>query len=292
VIPFTYLEPSTLDEALALLAQYGDEAKLIAGGTGLVNFMKQRLVRPSFVIGLRGLKCLAQVEEAEGIRIGALTTLQSLTTCEPVRRCAPLLAEACDHIATVRIRSMATIGGAMAHADPNLDTPPALMAMDAQIVACSQRGQRTIPTDRFFTSYYQTVLTPDEIVTEILIPKQPAGSGTTFLKFLPATQDDYATVSVAARLVLDGNGIVVDARVALGAAAMVPVRASAVEAVLSGKAAGETTFRAAAPLVLDAIDPIADFRGSAGYKRKMAAVFVRRALAEAFAKATRPVGLN
>ena len=184
---------------------------------------------------------------------------------------------------------MATIGGAMAHADPNLDTPPALMAMDGQIVARSQRGQRTIPTDRFFTGYYETVLAHDEIVTEILIPKQPAGSGTAFLKFLPATQDDYATVSVAARVALNGNGTVAEARVALGAAAMVPVRARAVEAALSGKAADEKTFREAASLVLNAIDPIADFRGSAEYKRKMAVVHVRRALAEAFAKARRPV---
>jgi aerobic carbon-monoxide dehydrogenase medium subunit len=289
VIPFTYLEPSNLDEALALLAQHGDEAKLIAGGTGLVNFMKQRLVRPRFVIGLRALKPLALIEEERGLRIGALATLQSLATCEPVRRSAPLLAEACGHVSTVRIRTMATIGGAMAHADPNLDTPPALMAMDGQIVARSQRGQRTIPTDRFFTGYYETVLAQDEIVTEILIPQQPAGSGTAFLKFLPATQDDYATVSVAARVALNGNGTVAEARVALGAAAMVPVRASAVEAVLSGKAADEKAFREAASLVLNAIDPIADFRGSAEYKQKMAVVHVSRALAEAFAKARRPV---
>jgi aerobic carbon-monoxide dehydrogenase medium subunit len=292
VIPFTYLEPSTLDEALALLAQHGDEAKLIAGGTGLVNFMKQRLVRPRFVIGLRALRPLAQVEEADGLRIGALTTLQSLATGESVRRLAPLLAEACRHVATVRIRSMATIGGAIAHADPNLDAPPALMAMDAQIIAHSQRGQRTIPTDQFFTGYYETTLAQDEIVTEILIPEQPAGSGTAFLKFLPATQDDYATVSVAARLALDGNGIISEPRVALGAAAMVPVRAKAVEAMLSGRAADAATFREAASMVLDAIDPIDDFRGSAEYKRKMAVVHVRRALAEASAKAMRPVGVS
>jgi len=183
---------------------------------------------------------------------------------------------------------MATLGGAMAHADPNLDTPPALIAMDGQIVARSQRGERTIPADRFFTGYYQTVLEPDEIVTEIVIPEQPAGSDAAFLKFLPATQDDYATVSVAARIALDGNGTVAEARVALGASAMVPVRARAVEATLSGKAANETSFREAASLVLDAIDPIADFRGSAEYKRKMAVVHVRRALAEATAKARRP----
>lgn len=288
MIPFTYLEPSSLDEALALLAQHGDDAKVIAGGTGLVNLMKQRLVRPSFVIGLRALKPLAGTTENGELRIGALVTLGTLEASAPVRRKAPLLAEVCGHVATVRIRSMATLGGAMAHADPNLDTPPALIAMDGQIVARSQRGQRTIPADRFFTGYYQTVLEPDEIVTEIVIPEQPAGSGTAFLKFLPATQDDYATVSVAARIALDGNGTVAEARLALGAAATVPVRARAVEAALSGKAANEARFREAASLVLDAIDPIADFRGSAEYKRKMAVVHVRRALAEAAAKARRP----
>jgi aerobic carbon-monoxide dehydrogenase medium subunit len=231
---------------------------------------------------------LAGTTENGELRIGALVTLGTLEASAPVRRKAPLLAEVCGHVATVRIRSMATLGGAMAHADPNLDTPPALIAMDGQIVARSQRGQRTIPADRFFTGYYQTVLEPDEIVTEIVIPEQPAGSGTAFLKFLPATQDDYATVSVAARIALDGNGTVAEARLALGAAATVPVRARAVEAALSGKAANEARFREAASLVLDAIDPIADFRGSAEYKRKMAVVHVRRALAEAAAKARRP----
>ena len=186
VIAFTYLEPSNLDEASALLAHHGDEAKLIAGGTGLVKFMKQRLVRPRFVIGLRALKPLAHIEEERGLRVGALATLQSLATCKLARRSAPLLAEACGYVATVRIRSMATIGGAIAHADPNLDTPPTLMAMDGQIVARSQRGQRTIPSDQFFTGYYETGPAQDEIVTEILIPKQPTGSGTAFLKFLPS----------------------------------------------------------------------------------------------------------
>jgi carbon-monoxide dehydrogenase medium subunit len=287
VTPFTYLEPSSLDEALALLARYGGEAKLIAGGTGLVNLMKQRLVRPGFVIGLRALKPLAGIVEDGDLRIGALATLQSLEGSPAVRRDAPLLAEACRHVATVRVRSMATLGGAVAHADPNLDTPPALMALDAQIVARSRRGQRKIRVDQFFTGFFETVLEPDEMVTEILLPPQPAGSGTAFLKFLPATQDDYATVSVAAQVALGADGAIVTARVALGAAATVPVRATAVEAALAGKTADEKTFRDAAPLVLEAIDPIADFRGSAEYKRKMAIVHVRRALAEAVAHADR-----
>jgi carbon-monoxide dehydrogenase medium subunit len=288
VIPFSYLEPSNLDEALGLLTEHGDAAKLIAGGTGLVNFMKQRLVRPRFVIGLRALRSLADVREDGGLAIGALATLQSLATSQLVRRAAPLLAEACAHVATVRIRCMATIGGAMAHADPNLDTPPALIAMDGRIVAHSPRGERTIPSDGFFTGYYTSVLAPDEIVTGIVIPRQPAGSGTAFCKFLPATQDDYATVSVAARVALNGDDAITEARIALGAAAMVPVRARAVEAALAGKAADDAAIREAASLVMEAIDPIADFRGSAEYKRKMAVVHVRRALAEAVARARPP----
>lgn len=289
MIPFTYLEPSSLDEALGLLARYGSEAKLIAGGTGLVNLMKQRLVRPDFVIGLRALKPLGEIVEDGGLSIGALATLQSLGTSTAVRRKAPLLADACHHVATVRVRSMATIGGAMAHADPNLDTPPALIALDAQIVARTQRAKRDIPADQFFTGYYETVLQPDEIVTDIVIPEQPAGSGTAFLKFLPATQDDYATVSVATRIALNGNGTIADARVALGAAAVVPIRAATVEAALRGRAADDKIFRDVARLALDAVDPIADFRGSVEYKRKMAVVHVHRALAEAAGKAKRPV---
>lgn len=286
--PFTYLEPASLDEALALLAQHGDEAKLIAGGTGLVNMMKQRLVRPEFVIGLRALKPLAEIDENGGLRIGALTTLRSLEDSAAVRRAAPLLAAACHHVATVRVRSMATLGGAVAHADPNLDTPPALIALDAQIVARSRRGERKIPADRFFTGYFETVLAPDEIVTELLIPAQPAGNGTAFLKFLPATHDDYATVSVAVRLTLRADGVIADARVALGASATVPVRATAVEAALVGKTSDETTFRDSAALVVRSIDPIADFRGSAEYKRKMAVVHVGRALTQATSRAHGP----
>jgi aerobic carbon-monoxide dehydrogenase medium subunit len=180
---------------------------------------------------------------------------------------------------------MATLGGAVAHADPNLDTPPALIALDAQIAARSQGGERKIAADQFFTGYYETVLKPDEIVAEILVPKQPAGSGTAFLKFLPATHDDYATVSVAVRVALGVDGAIAEARVALGAAATVPVRAIAVEAGLAGKTADEATFREVAPLVLRSIDPIADFRGSTEYKRKMAVVHVSRALTQAASRA-------
>lgn len=284
MISFTYLEPTSLDEALAAVAQHGEEARPIAGGTALVNLMKQRLVQPAYLIGLRRLGGLDAVSYNGGLRIGALCTLRAIETSLLVRDHAALLTEACRQVATIRIRSMATIGGALAHADPNQDTPAALIALDASVTLRSHQRVREIATGDFFTGYYETVVQPDELVTEIAIPPQPAGSGSAYIKFLPQTHDDYATVAVAARVTLR-SGAITDARVALGAAASTPLRAKAVENALRGNSPKPGILQEAAALVADTVDPIADFRGSAGYKRDMAVVFTRRALAAAVARA-------
>lgn len=285
MIPFTYLEPKTLEEALDLLARHGDDAKLVAGGTGLINLMKMRLVQPSLLVGLRALDQLKGVAIEGSLRIGALTTIRQLETSALVRRNLPLLADACHHVATVRVRSMATLGGAVSHADPHLDTPPALIALDAQIRICSRRGERVVSADAFFTGYFETVLQADEIVTEILVPIPPEWHGASFVKFLPATHDDYATVSVAARILLGADGTIAEAGVALGAAGSIPIKARSVERALRGASPNAMTFEQAAELVVDDIDPIEDFRGSAEFKRDMAAVHVRRALEQAFSRA-------
>jgi carbon-monoxide dehydrogenase medium subunit len=285
MIAFTYLQPASLDEALALLAQHGDEAKVIAGGTGLVNLMKMNLAQPAKVIGLKALRPLAGIQAGDGLRIGALTTLRELEDSPIVRRDAALLSEACRHVATIRVRDMATLGGAMAHADPHLDTPPALIALGASIRTQSQAGTREIAVEDFFTGYFESVLAPDELVTEILIPAQPAGAGTAFLKFLPATHDDYATVSVAARVTLAAGGAIADARVALGASGLTPVRARKVEAALRGLVPDEMRLAEVAALVGGEVEPISDIRGSAEYKRSMAIVHVRRALMQAVSRA-------
>jgi carbon-monoxide dehydrogenase medium subunit len=187
-------------------------------------------------------------------------------------------------VASIRIRTVATLGGALAHADPNQDPPPSLMVLDARVCVRSSRGQREIGIDDFFVDYYETVLEPDEMVTAVIVPRPPANSGASFLKFLPQTQDDYATVAVAARLTLDDDRIG-QARVALGAAAATPLRATTVEAALQGQPPTPDVIRAAAALVAEAVDPSDDFRGSADYKRDMAVVFVRRALTQALAQA-------
>ena len=284
MISFTYLEPADMDEALELLARYGDEAKVIAGGTGLVNLMKQRLVQPTYLIGLRRLAGLGGLHYDGALRIGALCTHRAIETSALVQNHAPLLAATFRQVASVRIRTLATIGGALAHADPNQDPPPALMVLDARMRLRSRQRTREVSIAEFFTGYYETVMAPDELITEVIIPPPPAGSGSAFVKFLPQTHDDYATVAVAARITLDGDRLT-DVRVALGAAATIPLRATAVEDALRGQAPTPTVLREAAALVADAVDPTSDFRGSAAYKRDMAVVFVRRALAQAAAQA-------
>jgi aerobic carbon-monoxide dehydrogenase medium subunit len=285
VTPFTYLEPATLSEALDHLAQYGDDAKVIAGGTALVNFMKSQLIQPRVVIGLRRLRSLEAIVGDGEIKMGALTTLHAIETSALIARTAPVLVEACQHVATIRIRMMATIGGAMAYADPSLDTPPALIAVDARIKTSSRRGEREIPIRQFFTGIFETVLEPDELVTEITIPRQPAGAGFSFIKFLPTTHDDYPTVSVAVRVTVS-DGMITDARIALGAVGTTPVHAEEAEVTLRGMKADESNYREAGEVAAAELEPLADFRGSSEYKRDMAAVHVRRALAAAAARAS------
>ncbi len=285
MISFTYLEPRNIEEALDLLAQHGEEAKLIAGGTGLVNLMKQRLVHPPYLIGLRQISRLCGVHYSSGVlRIDAFCTHRDMETFSLVREKVPILADTFRQVANIRIRCVATVGGAIAHADPNQDPLPTLLALDARVCLRSRRGDREVAVSDFFTGYYETVMEPDELLTTVIIPVQPAGSGTAFLKFLPQTHDDYATVAVAARVTLDGDRVI-DARVALGAAATTPIRATAVENALRGETPTPTVLREAAALVADAVDPTSDFRGSAAYKRDMAVVFVQRAVAQAVARA-------
>ncbi|MBI3303754.1 MAG: FAD binding domain-containing protein, partial [Deltaproteobacteria bacterium] len=204
MIPFEYRTPKTLKEVHQELKQFGAEAKLVAGGTALVIMMKQRLVRPSCLVSLRSVRGLSGIAQKDGgLRIGGLTTHREVETSSLVRRQNPLLAETYRHVATIRVRNMATVGGGLAHADPNQDPPPTLIALEATLKAASAKGSRTVPLDGFFTDYYETVLQPDEIITEIFVPRLPANSGGAFLKFLPRTADDYATVSAAAVVTLD-----------------------------------------------------------------------------------------
>ena len=292
MIAFEYVEPESLEEAFALLEQHGEDAKVLAGGTGLVNLMKQRLVQPAYLIGLRRLARLPELAEIRsngGLTIGALCSHRSIETSALIQSDLPLLSTTFQHVASVRIRTAATIGGSLAHADPNQDPPPALLVLDARIRAQSSHGERDIELSDFFVDYYETALEPEELITTVIIPPQPAGTGTAFLKFLPQTHDDYATIAAATRISLDGNTIT-QARIALGAAAATPLRARAVETALQGQTPTPNVIRDAAALVAEEVDPLADFRGSTEYKRDMAVVFTQRALEQAVTRAQEASG--
>jgi len=285
MLPFEYRTPKNLKEVHASLREFGTDAKLISGGTALVIMMKQRLVRPSCLVSLRSVRGLNGIEVKDGgLSIGGLATHREVETSSLVRRRLPVLSETYHHVATIRVRNTASVGGGLAHADPNQDPPPTLIALGATVKATSANGSRVIPLDEFFTDYYETVLNPDEIITEVFVPKLPPNSGSAYLKFLPRTADDYATVSAAAVLTLDkSKKTISDVRIALGSVGTTPIRAKDAEALLRGQPVKPEAFREAAEKAKEAVDPVTDFRGSAGYKKEMAGVFVRRALEKALA---------
>lgn len=283
---FEWHVPTSLDETFELMDRYGEDAKLIAGGTALVIMMKQQLVRPGHLISLSRLSGLSGIRPDDGgLRVGGLTTHRELETSPLVAERFPALTETMHKVATIRIRNMGTIGGNLSHGDPALDPPVTLTALGASVRLVSKDDERVVPLDEFFVDYYETVMRPGEVLAEVLIPPVPSRSAASFIKFLPRTADDYATVAVATRLTLDESGTSVeDVRIALGAAGSTTIRARQTEAALRGQPATEASFREAAAVVKGEVDPISDIRGSAEYKTDMAEVFVRRALVQALAR--------
>ena len=285
--PFAYHTPETEQEALTLLHEHGDEAKLMAGGTALDIMMKQRLVLPETLISLHRLRGLSDVQEVNGtVHLGALLTHRAAETSPLLRQRLPVLAETYRHVATLRIRNVATVGGALAHADPNQDPPVTLLALDARVQLTSVAGSREVPLESFFTDYYETVLRPNELLTAIRVPIPAPHTGSAHIKFLPRTADDYATVGVAATVRLDpATGVCQDCRIALGSVGSTPLRAPQAEGVVRGQQLTPELLREAGAVAQQQTDPISDTRGSAEYKRATAGVFVRRALEQAWQQA-------
>ncbi len=275
---FQFHTPSSLEEALTLLEEHGEDARPMAGGTALVVLMKQSLVSAGHLVSLARVPGLDAIQaEDHELRIGALVRHRDVETSPVVRDFAPFLSDVYRRVATVRIRNMATVGGGLAHADPAQDPPPAYMVLDARVHLVSRTGERVVPVSELFTDYYETVIQPGELLTEVIVPRPAPSASFAYLKFLPRTEDDYATVAVAAKVEREGD-ICRNVRVALAAAGPTPIRATAVERALEGQPATPALVRDAAELVAEQVDPLDDFRGSAAYKRDMAVVFTRRAL--------------
>src|SRR5579884_2362306 len=279
---FEYLAPGSLQEAISLLSQYGDDAKLLAGGHSLVPAMKLRLQEPKYLIDIGRLPNMSGIRtEGDRLIIGALTLHADVAVSDVVRRHAPGLAAAAGRIGDAQVRNRGTIGGSVAHADPNADYPVIVLALGASIAATGPNGSRTIPVDDFFVDLFTTALEPNEVVTAVQVPFAPASA---YAKF-PHPASGYLVVSSGAVLTKDSSGNCASARVAVGGLAGKPVRASAVESALAGQPLNADTISAAASHAADETDPDDDIYASAAYKKHIATVFARQAIEAAAARA-------
>lgn len=277
---FEYSAPSTLDEALGLIA---GGAKPLAGGMSLIPMMKLRLASPEHLVDLGGVAELKYITEADGVlRIGAGTTHYDVESSPLLLGKCPLLAETAKAIGDIQVRNRGTIGGSVAHADPAADYPAALQALEANIVLRGPSGSRTVSTAEFFLDTFTTALEPGEIVTEIQVPVEPGLTGTSYQKFLqPAS--GFAIVGVAARVRQEGGKFAM-VRVGVTGLSGSSYRATNVENALTGQAATDENIRAAAALVADGAESNSDLHASADYRRSMAVAYAVRALRAALSR--------
>ena len=283
--PFDYHRPGTLDEAIGLLARYGDAAKVLSGGMSLLPTLKLRLGTYAHIVDINRIPGLEYVKEEKGVvRIGAGTRQATLERSELVKAKYPILADAVPLIADPLVRNRGTIGGNLANGDPANDGPAIAIALGAELVAKGRNGERVIPANRFYKSLYTTELKTDEILVEIRIPVPPAKSGGAYRKLKRKT-GDYAAAAVAVQLQLDARGAVQRAGIALTNAGPTPIEAVAASKFLVGKTPDEKTIAETAKLAAAAGSPSADRRGSVEYKREMARVLGVRALKAALERA-------
>jgi carbon-monoxide dehydrogenase medium subunit len=281
---FRYVAPDTLDEVLDVLREYGDEAKVLAGGQSLVPLMALRLARPTVLVDLRRVPGLDNIAATNGsLTIGAMATERSAERAAIVRERAPLLADALPLIGHAAIRTRGTVGGSLAHADPAAELPAVAVALDAQLRATSaDGGERTIAASDFFEGFLSTALRPEEVLVAVEFPAARPGTGTAFLE-AARRHGDFAIVGAGASVTLDG-GAITDARVALIGVAGVPLRRPEAEQALAGSTGdGETVAQAAAAAAQ--LDPPSDLHGSSAYRRHVARILTARVLEQAIARA-------
>jgi CO/xanthine dehydrogenase FAD-binding subunit len=282
---FLYACPRSPDEALALLAEHGEAAKLLAGGQSLVPMLNLRLAEPRVLIDLNRVSELSYIHrEGATLRIGAMTRHRDLEIAAEVSLAEPLLVRAAREIGHLAIRNRGTIGGSVAHADPAAEWPLVAVALDARLVLRSAAGARTIAARDFFVGPLTTALGPTEMLTEVAFPVAPADSRFGFSE-LSRRPGDFAIVAVACRVVRDESGVCLASTLAVGGAHGTPIHVPEVEGILRGSRAEAGALRSAAEVVTRKVDPGGDVHGSADYRRRMAGVLARRALGEACAVA-------
>jgi aerobic carbon-monoxide dehydrogenase medium subunit len=284
---FELVLPESIDDCLRALAQKGADTKVLAGGTDLLPQLKNGLLKPARVIDLSGIPRLRALEPANGrgLRVGAAVTARTLELDATVRGRYRSLAESGALVGSVQVRNLATLGGNLCNAAPSADMAPPLLALDAEAVVVGPKGERRVPIATFFTGVRRTVLAPDELLLELVVPDPGPQSGGHYLRHTPRRELDIAVVGVASQLTL-ANGVCTKARIALAAVAPVPLRATAAEQSLEGQAVTAERIARAADLAVDAARPISDQRGSAEFRRHLVRVLTRRTLTTALERAS------
>ena len=281
---FKYLRPKNLEEALNLLDKYGEQAKLLAGGTDLIVKMKDRVIEPKYIIDLSNLKELRFISKENGvIRVGALTTLREIETSPLIQDHVCVLSDAVGKMASWQIRNLGTIGGNLCNASPAADTAPPLLILEAKLKLNSPEEERIVPVEQFFTGPGETILKNNELLTEIQIPIIPDNSGAAFLKLGRRAAHTLSIVSVATLAIVEDN-VFKDVRIALGSVAPTPIRARKTENKFRGLPATEDVIEENCGCVMEDINPISDVRASAEYRKEMSIVLTKRALFEALSR--------
>jgi carbon-monoxide dehydrogenase medium subunit len=283
---FEYFLPETISEAISLLQEHGDDAKILSGGQSLIPMMKIRLARPEYIVDINRIADLQYVKEEGGfLKIGGLTREADLEASTLIRSKYPIILDTAALIADPQVRNLATVGGNLAHGDPANDHPATMLALGAQVVATGQNGQRTISINDFFLSVFTTALEHGEILTEIRVPIPPAGSGGAYFK-LERKVGDFATVGVAAQVTVDGAGVCRSAGIGLTNVGATPIKATRAESLLVGRTLDDLQIKQAAQLAAEDAQPSSDLRGPAEYKVSMVRELTRRALLRARERAS------
>jgi carbon-monoxide dehydrogenase medium subunit len=284
---FEYLAPITVEEALSMLSQYGEEAKIIAGGQSLLIPMRQGLVAPEYLIDIKGISSLDYIDydDTDGLKIGALTIHRDIEKSPVIREHYKALCEMEENLATVQTRNWGTIGGNLCHGDPAGDPAIVFIALKAKLKLSRQGQERTVEMEDFSKDYLETVLSSNEILTEIKVPKPAPNTGVAHGKLM-TQKGDMGIVGTAVSITLSqGDGICQDARIAVSNAYSIPLRARKAENVLIGKVITEDLLTEAGEAASTEADPPSDVHGSAKYRREMIKIFVRRAAINAVERA-------
>lgn len=272
--------PSTLDEAVSLLAQEGDQAKIIAGGTALVIMLRNHLISPSLLLSLDQLADLRYIrhEAGTGLRIGGLVTIRDAERSPLVREKQPTLASTFGKVGNVRVRNAATVGGNLSEADYASDPPCVLVALGAKVKATSAKGEREIPLTEFFKGFYETALKPDEILTELIVPDPVPGSRSIYLKYVSRSSEDRPCVGMAAVLDTEADGTCKELRLVAGAVAETPQHFESAGTLARGKRLTDDLIKEVAEACAAGTEPLSDLRGSAWYRKQIISVLARRAM--------------